>query len=206
VSLRLREHPVPVIGLMSALCADQSSFPHRFPTDYPLRRVMAAAHRFDKSGRSLSEYEALTAFVEKWARKQMRPNAICDECGRSMGWEVPAADDFADLDYLHVFSLGRTLNSYFLCSLHAETWRAEGDAGLSRITGLTTRYNHAERSEREGKAKLPALPPSGGLFAGIILPGGSEPTTVPLRAGDGALPNVSRILNTFRFDLRTEAA
>jgi hypothetical protein len=203
--MNMRQLPVPVFALVAALYNDQRSFPHRLPTDYPLSTVMAAAHRFDKSGRTRSEYEALTAFIERWARRQMRPDAGCDECARLMGWEVPAADDFADLDYLHVFSLGRTLNSYFLCSQCAETWRAEGDAGLPRITGMTTRYEHDERWEREGKAKLPALPPSGGLFAGIIIPGGSEPITVPLRAGDGALPNVARILNAARFDL-TEAA
>jgi hypothetical protein len=203
--MNMRQLPVPVFALVAALYNDQRSFPHRLPTDYPLSKVMAAAHRFDKSGRSLSEYEALTAFVEKWARRQMYPGAACDECSRSLSWEVPAADEYGDLDYRHVFSVGRTLNHYVLCSPCAANWMAEGDAGLPRITGLKHYYRHEERWAEDGKAKLPALPPSGGLFAGLAL-SGSDPIMVPLRAGDGALPNVSRILNKFRFDLKEEAA
>jgi hypothetical protein len=202
--MNMRQLPAPVFALVAALYNDQRAAPHRLPTDYPLSTVMAAAHRFDKSGRTRSEYELLSAFIERWARKKMRPDAVCDECSRLMSREY-AADDFADLDYLHVFSLGRTLNSYFLCSQCAATWRAEGDSGLPRITGLKHYYKHEERWAEDGKAKLPALPPSGGLFAGLVIPGGSEPITVPLRMGDGALSNVSRILNSVRFDL-TEAA
>jgi hypothetical protein len=200
--MKMRQHPVPVIALLSALCGDQSSFPHRFPTDFPLSTVMAAAHRFDKSGRSLGEYESLAAFVGNWARKQMRHDAICDECGERMDKGTPAHET-GDLDYRHLFTARFT--SYFVCSQCAEIWFSEFDPGLSRITGLTTRYKHDQRWEREGKQKLPPLPPSGALFAGLVIPGGSEPIMVPLRAGDGALSNVSRILNTFRFDL-TEAA
>jgi hypothetical protein len=200
--LRIKQHPVPVLALLSALCGDQRANPHRFPNNYPLSEAMAAAHRFDASGRTLSEYEALTAFVEKWARRKMNFDAICDECGERMDKGTPAHEN-GDLDFRHLFTARFT--SYFVCSQCAEIWFSEFDPGLSRITGLTTRYKHEERWTQEGKAKLQPLQPSGALFAGLVISGGSEPITVPLRAGDGALPNVSRILNTFRFDL-TEVA
>jgi hypothetical protein len=175
-----------MFALISALYNDQCSNPHRIPTEYPLRNMMLTAQRFDKSGRTRSEYESLSASIEKWAR---RPDAVCDECSH-----------FADPDWRQVFTLRQTFISYTLCSNCDECWMAEGDAGLPRITGLRSRYKHAERWENEDKHKLPSLPPSGALFAGLVIPGGSEPISVPLRAGDRALPNVSRILNTFRFE------
>jgi hypothetical protein len=199
VSLHLRELPVPVIGLVSALYQDQRNNPHRSATDYPLRNVMLTAQRFDKSGRTRSEYESLSALVQKWARRQMRPDAACNECASLMSCDYPA-DDLANLGYRHVFALRPTFNSYFLCSQCSESWLSEGDAGLPRITGLKHFSKHDERCAKNGKDKLPSLPPSGALFAGLIIPGGSEPITVPLRAGDSALPNVSRILNTLRFE------
>jgi hypothetical protein len=116
-----------------------------------------------------------------------------------MSCDYPA-DDLANLGYRHVFALRPTFNSYFLCSQCSESWLSEGDAGLPRITGLKHFYKYDARWAKNGKDKLPSLPPSGALFAGLIIPGGSESITVPLRAGDSALPNVSRILNTLRFE------
>jgi hypothetical protein len=202
--MNMRQLPAPVFALVVALYNDQRANPNWFPTSSPLSNVMLTAQRFDKSGRTRAQYESLSAFIDTWARKQMRPDATCDECDRLMSWEY-AADDFANLDYRHVFSLGRTLNSYFLCSFCSETWLSEGDAGLPRITGLKHYYKHEERWAEDGKAKLPALPLSGGLFAGLVIPGGSEPISVPLRSTD-SLSEVSRVLNSVRFDLRTEAA
>jgi hypothetical protein len=177
-----------VFALVVALYNDQRANPHRFPTDYPLRNVMLTAQRFDAT-RTRAQYASLSASIEEWARKQMRPDATCDECSRLMGCQ----------DYRHVFALGGTLNSYFLCSRDAEMWLHEGDAGLPRITGLRHFHMHEERWLEDGKDKLPSLPPSGPLFAGIEIAGESEPISVPFRAGDSALPNVSRILNTLRF-------
>lgn len=190
MSLHLRELPTPVIGLISALYNDQRANPHRIPTDYPLHNVMLTAQRHDASGRTRAAYESLSAVVENWARKQMRLDATCDECSRLMSCP----------DYRHVFALGRTLNSYFLCSRCAENWLSGGDQDLPRITGLKHYYKHDERWLEDGKDKRLSLPPSGSLFAGLVIPGGSEPITVPLRAGDIALSNVSRVLNRLRFE------
>jgi hypothetical protein len=164
------------------------------PTNYPLRNVMLTAQSFDESGRTRNDYGSLTAFIERWARNQMRPYATCDECGSQMHKEFPAADH-SGLDYRQVFNA--RFASFFLCSPCAENWMAEGDAGLPRITGLKHCHNHDERWEREGKHKLPALMPSGGLFSALVIPGGSEPISVPIREGASRLSHVSRILNTF---------
>jgi hypothetical protein len=188
---------VPVIGLFAVLRHDQRNNPHRIPINYPLRNVMLTAQSFDKSGRTRSEYDSLTAFIERWARNQMRPYATCDECGAVMHKEFPASEH-GDLDYRQVFNA--RFASFFLCSPCAENWLAEGDAGLPRITGLKHHHNHDERWAQDGKDKLPTLPPSGALFAGLVLPGGAEPISVPLRAGASRLLHISSILNTFCFD------
>ena len=129
------------------------------PTNYPLRKVMLTAQRFDKSGRSRNDYESLTAFIERWARNQMRPYATCDECGAQMHKEFPAADQWPGLSA----SIQRAFRQLLFVLPCAENWMAEGDAGLPRITGLKYYHNHDERWERQGKHKLPALMPSGGV-------------------------------------------
>lgn len=199
---RVKLHPVPVVSLLSALIGDQQSCPHRFPTNHPLSTVMLAAARFDGSERTRAEYEAISASITRWARLRMRHDASCDECMTLMGEGTPA-HEWGELDFRHVFNA--KFASYFLCSNCAESWLCEGDAGLPRITGLTTRHLHVERWAQEGKDKLSPLPLSGPLFAGLVIPGGSEPIALPFRGDDWALSNIPRILNTFRFDL-TEAA
>jgi hypothetical protein len=203
--MRVRDLPVPLIGLVMALQLDQRDNPHRSPDYYPLRNVMLAAQRLDESGRTRSEYEALSVFIEKWARKHMRPDAICGECGTLMCKDVPVAD-YDGLSYRQVFAFNRTDGNYFLCDWCSETWLCEGDQGLPRVTGLKHYYKHEERWANDGKDKLPPLPPSGPLFAGLVIPGGSGPATVPFRADARVLLCVSRVLDRFPLALTEKTA
>jgi hypothetical protein len=186
MSLGINDTPTAVLALMVALQRDQMQHPHISPTDRPVSELMANAQCFDVSTRMPFDYEFLTYIIDCWARKHMRPYATCDECGHLMCKDVPTAEQH-ELEYAHVFSASREkITSYMLCEWCHEQWLSEGDNGLPRITGLKHFRDHDERWIRAGKDKLRPLPPSGGLYAGVVIPGGSGPIKAPFRSEENA--------------------
>ena len=125
---------MPVFGTISGITL------HVIPTNYPLRKVMLTAQRFDKSGRSRNDYESLTAFIERWARNQM---PLCDlrRMRRADAQGISRRRSVAWIIGKYSTSI-RQLLFVLPC---AENWMAEGDAGLPRITGLKYYHNHDER-------------------------------------------------------------
>jgi len=130
MSLTISQVPREVLALMGALFHDQREHPHRLPKKFSVKDLMHLTRPYDRQKRTPDDYALFGNHIDGFARGQMKPGGICDDCHAVFCSGAPPAE-YGEFQYLHVFD--GQFTSYFLCDFCAENWWSQGDTALKSL-------------------------------------------------------------------------